>query len=186
MVCGSNGSGKSTFTRAAQKIGKYTMSFLDPDEIGKNARASAVKAGKLVIATTREYLANKISFIRESTLSGKFDLRILEEAKAKGFITELVYICNGTPDTAVARVAQRYAKGGHTVPEEDIRRRYARSLEHLPEAIRRADKATIYDNSGEKFKKVAIFENGTLIEHEFTPEWFKTPLETLARVFIDR
>jgi len=181
MVCGSNGAGKSTFTKAAQEKGEYEMPFLDPDEIGKNAQASAVQAGKLVIAATKGYITDKKSFIRESTLSGKFDLKIIQEAKAKGFETELVYVCNGAPNTAVARVAQRYAKGGHTVPEEDIRRRFTRSLGHLPEAIRLVDKAKIYDNSGDKYKEVATFEKGKLKTHEFTPDWFKKPFEELKQ-----
>jgi predicted ABC-type ATPase len=181
MVCGSNGAGKSTFTRAAQERGEYTMPFLDPDEIGKNAQASAIQAGKLVIAATKGHINDKVSFVRESTLSGKFDLKILQEANAKGFETELVYVCNGAPDTAVARVAQRYAKGGHTVPENDIRRRFTRSLRHLPEAIRLVDKATIYDNSSDMYRKVATFEKGQLKTHNFTPEWFKEPLEALKQ-----
>ena len=179
MVCGSNGAGKTTLTNAARARGEYKMPFLDPDEIANREKLSPVEAGKLVANTIKGYIENKESFIRESTLSAKFDLRMMQEAKAKGFETTLIYVCNGSPDTAVARVAQRHADGGHTVPEEDIRRRYARGLDNLPEAIKLVDKAIIYDNSGEKYKEVATFEQGKLKIHEFTPEWFKKPLDAL-------
>ena len=179
MVCGANGAGKTTFTNAARERGEFKIPFLDPDAIAKKEQATPVEAGKLVANAIKGYLADKQSFIRESTLSAKFDLRMMQEAKENGFKTSLIYICNGSPDTAVARVAKRHADGGHTVPEEDIRRRFVRGLDNLPEAIRRADEATIYDNCGEKYRKVATFENGKLKTHDFTPAWFKKPLEAL-------
>lgn len=179
MVCGSNGSGKSTYTKKAIESGAYKMPFLDPDEVAKKEQATPLQASKIVSNAIKGYIKNKQSFLRESTLSAKFDLRMIQEAKEKGFATSLVYICAGSPDSAVQRVSDRYAKGGHTVPEEDIRRRYARSLENLPGAIKQVDKARIVDNSGDRYKEVATFENGKLRSHEFTPDWFKKPLEAL-------
>ena len=180
IVCGSNGAGKSTFTNAAIKSGKYEMPFLDPDEIAKNQEASPVEAGKIVANAIKEYIAEKQSFVRESTLSAKFDLRMIQAAKEKGFETSLVFVCVGSADTAVQRVSERYAKGGHTVPEEDIRRRYRRSLENLPEAIKLVDEARIIDNSSDRYRDVATFEKGKLTMLEFTPDWFRKSCEKLV------
>jgi predicted ABC-type ATPase len=43
----------------------------------------------------------------------------------------LYFIEVASADLAVARVAHRVARGGHDVPEVDIRRRFARGLLHF-------------------------------------------------------
>ena len=55
-----------------------------------------------------------------------------------------------------ARVASRAARGGHSVPYEDVIRRFARSLENLPKAIALADKATILDNSTQGYRLIQV------------------------------
>ena len=157
------------------------MPFLDPDEIGKNAQASAVMAGKLVSTSIKGYIEDKQLFIRESTLSSKFDMRMIQTAKEKGFETTLVFVSVGDADTAVDRVRMRHAMGGHSVPEDDIKRRFERGLENLPEAIKHVDKAKILDNSGDKYKEVATFEKGKMVEHKYTPKWFVKTLEALKK-----
>jgi predicted ABC-type ATPase len=50
-------------------------------------------------------------------------------------------------DRIVRRVRQRVRKGGHSVPEADIRRRFTRSLKHLVEDyLPLADRWRIWDN----------------------------------------
>ncbi|MHB1900400.1 MAG: hypothetical protein ACYCSV_13240, partial [Leptospirillum sp.] len=44
--------------------------------------------------------------------------------------------------------------------DEDVDRRYARSMANLPEAIERADRAFILDNSGEYRRLLFMIENG--------------------------
>ncbi len=43
---------------------------------------------------------------------------------------------------------RRVEKGGHDIPEADIRRRHKASLEKLAEALRIADEVILMDNSG--------------------------------------
>lgn len=52
-----------------------------------------------------------------------------------------------SPDQALNRIRARATLGGHDVPEPDVRRRFARSLAHLPAAIARSDEARLYDNT---------------------------------------
>ena len=77
-------------------------------------------------------------------------------AKKKGYSIELVYIGLESSDLAWARVASRAARGGHSVPYEDVIRRFARSLENLPKAIALADKATILDNSTQGYRLIQV------------------------------
>jgi len=94
------------------------------------------------------------------------------DARERGFEVVLVYI--GMPDPAinVARVARRVSLGGHNVPEEDIRRRYKRSLRNLPIAASRADASILFDNSTEQgYELVAIFEPGKAQWFRAIPAW---------------
>jgi predicted ABC-type ATPase len=71
----------------------------------------------------------------------------MRKAKLRGFHVDLIYLCLNTPEHGILRVQERVGQGGHNVPDEDIRRRYFRSLDNLPEAIRIADRAILFDNS---------------------------------------
>ena len=80
----------------------------------------------------------------------------MSEAKKKGYSIELVYIGLESSDLAWARVASRAVRGGHSVPYEDVIRRFTRSLENLPKAIALADKATILDNSTQGYRLIQV------------------------------
>jgi len=58
-------------------------------------------------------------------------------------------------DLAVDRVAQRVAQGGHSVPEDVIRRRYEAGLRNvLKSYLPLADTAIIFDNSSVESQKL--------------------------------
>ena len=78
----------------------------------------------------------------------------MEEAKQRGYKVELVYIRLASEVLALKRVAARVSRGGHSVPPQDVIRRFKRSLENLPKAIALADKVTILDNSFCNYKKI--------------------------------
>ena len=109
----------------------------------------------------------------------------MAEAKQKGWQVNLIYVGVDNVQTSIKRVAQRVAQGGHNVPEEDIRRRYARSLANLPAALRQADRTTIFDNSTEAgHQPVLIIENGIVTEQaRDLPEWLKNlmPQEVIGQ-----
>lgn len=152
IVAGPNGAGKSTLT-ASGALGNVPV--VDPDAIAQTLspetpEAAATRAGKRALDQRRDFLHAGKSFAIETTLSGNSTLALMEEARAHGFRVELKYI--GLQDHALARgrVAQRVASGGHDVPQQDIERRFDRSLENLPDAISMADASALYDNSGER------------------------------------
>ena len=181
IVAGPNGSGKSTYTRAIRE--SLGVPVIDPDWEARLVRpdapqAAAVEGGKQAIKRARAYLVNNQSFAAETTLAGKTYLRMMAEAKQKGWLIDLIYVGVASVETSIDRVAQRVAQGGHNVPEEDIRRRYARSLANLPMAIELADRATILDNStAAGYQPIAIVENGRVVEQvRELPGWIKTLL----------
>ena len=87
----------------------------------------------------------------------------------------------GNPEKNIQRVRERFAQGGHDVPDEDIRRRYERSLENLPAALRLANEAWIYDNSGDEPLMVLETRGGVVVSRsQDEPAWVTRVTEALS------
>ena len=131
IVAGANGSGKTTFARKFLDVTKYE--FLNADEIAKelspeDPSKARVAAGKKVISLLDEMMSQGKSFVIESTLSGSFLEKHIEELKENGYEINLTYIFLGSQELCIERIKSRVLQGGHDVPDEDIRRRYTRGL----------------------------------------------------------
>lgn len=168
IIAGPNGSGKSTLTKKIKSDLKLPV--IDPDAEAKKINPSApetaaVAAGRQAIQLGRNYIKNKQSFAVETTLSGNTYLNMMRRANQEGYEINLIFIGINTVDTNIERVNERVANGGHNVPEEDIRRRYERSMENLPVALDLADNATIFDNSSSLgHQQKLTIENKKLIQ----------------------
>lgn len=149
---GSNGSGKTTIARAYLPFRAENVRFLNADEIARGLSPFApdkvaVKAGRLLLTEVKECIRAQESFALESTLSGRTYIAMLREARKAKFIVHLNYLWLPSVELAVRRVRQRVRKGGHAVPERDIRRRYVRSIEHLiADYLPLSDAWWIWDN----------------------------------------
>jgi len=149
---GSNGAGKTTFARAYLPNENPDARFLNADEIARglspfSPQTMALKAGRLMLEEVRGCIEARLSFGLESTLSGKTYIGLLSKAKQAGYEIELHYLWLPNVELAVRRVRQRVRKGGHSVPEPDIRRRYQRSIDHLlRDYLSMADRWSIWDN----------------------------------------
>lgn len=166
IIAGPNGSGKSTITRSLSFEGKANL--LDPDAVAKridptNPARAAAAAGREVLLRRREYFDRGVSFAIETTLSGKTTLALISEAQRCGFSVHLFFVALDTPALNLQRVRVRVVKGGHDVPDADILRRYERSMENAPDALRLADRAVVYDNSGTNPVEILVLEHGTII-----------------------
>jgi predicted ABC-type ATPase len=149
---GSNGAGKTTFARAYLPNENPDARFLNADEIARglspfSPQTVALKAGRLMLEEVRGCIEARQSFGLESTLSGKTYIGLLAKARLAGYEIELHYLLLPNAALAVRRVRQRVRKGGHSVPEVDIRRRYQRSIDHLQsDYLPLADRWSIWDN----------------------------------------
>ncbi|MBB3594776.1 putative ABC-type ATPase [Rhizobium sp. BK529] len=149
LLAGPNGSGK---TSAFGKL-KLEGVWINADEIAKampaaDDRSTDIQAGRAALLKIAEMIATRQSFIFETTLSSNQSLRMMRDAKAAGFTVGLYYVALDSVETNVERVRQRVLKGGHDIPEENIRRRHDGSFEKLTEALRIADEVLLIDNSG--------------------------------------
>jgi predicted ABC-type ATPase len=181
VIAGANGSGKSTFTRYTQKT--LGVPVIDPDLEARIIRpnapeTAAIAGGRQAILRARAYLANNESFALETTLSGNTYLKMMTQAKQKGWQVNLIYVGVNDVQTNIKRVAQRVAQGGHNVPTSDLRRRYTRSLANLATTIQKADQTIIYDNStAAGYQPIITIEAGRVTKFiDELPEWIKSSL----------
>jgi predicted ABC-type ATPase len=84
----------------------------------------------------------------------------------------LAFVALNSPEKNIGRIRDRVARGGHFIPDLDVRRRYARSFANLPKAIRLADLALLFDNSGDDARPVLIAQSGKIVwQAKLLPEW---------------
>ncbi|WP_051540954.1 zeta toxin family protein [Ahrensia sp. 13_GOM-1096m] len=158
IIAGPNGAGKSTLMAASQWLGQPVI---DSDAAARslnptNPEALGTKVGKRASELGKEYLDSKRSFAVETTLSGNSIYGLIDMARDNGFRVDLKYIGLHSPELARARVEARVAMGGRDIPDEDLQRRYRRSMEQLPTIMTKVDHTQLLDNSShEAFRKVA-------------------------------
>lgn len=125
----------------------------------------------------KKLLASKISFTFETVMSHSSKVKFLEEALLAGYRTYLYFIATDDPEINISRVRNRVKLGGHAVPEDRITSRYYRSLELLMDAIQHANRAYVFDNSGDNQKHTWLAEitDGRELElkSDQIPAWFK-------------
>ena len=135
IVGGANGVGKTTF--AYQFRDEYKIDYLGADEIAAGIDKKEtdenieLKAGKIFFRRLEEYLKSGKSIIIESTLSGTGLSRQIDKFKKNGFSIHLVYVFLDDDSLCKKRVSARVKKGGHNVPEKDIKRRFYRSISNF-------------------------------------------------------
>lgn len=154
IIAGPDGAGKTTFAREFLPKEAGLPVFINADLIAAglspfNPDIAAIQAGRIMLTEIAEKAARRESFAFETTLSGHGYARHIVEWRELGYRVELFFLSLDTPETAIGRVKSRVEQGGHNVPEETIRRRFASGLanfHHLYKPL--VDAWMLYDNSG--------------------------------------
>ena len=138
------------------------------------AQVNAYVAAALADFIRRELLAAGESFTFETVMSSPDKVAFMREARAAGYRTYLYFVATADPSINVERVQLRVAQGGHDVPEDKIRERYARSIALLAPASEASDRAYVFDNSGEQHILVAEITNDEemIRRVDDVPAWF--------------
>jgi len=151
VLAGPNGAGKSTLyvTRVAPSFaGPFiNADLIQRDELRDPSPTASYEAARIATARRADHLARAQDFVTETVFSHPSKLDLIDEAKASGFTVVLMHIGVETPELSVARVGARVEEGGHVVPDDKIRARYARGAPLIREAARRSDRAMVFDNS---------------------------------------
>jgi predicted ABC-type ATPase len=79
----------------------------------------------------RELADKRKSFAFETTLASRSFAPWIEKLVQSGYEFHLVYLWLPTPAAAIRRVRKRVEAGGHSVPDDTIRRRYYAGIQNF-------------------------------------------------------
>lgn len=182
LVVGPNGAGKSTFTHRVLQARTH-LPLVNADLIAHErwpgrelehgweaARAASEERARLLNA--------KASFITETVFSHPSKVALVDSARTLGYLVDL-HVILVPPALPQLRVEHRVRRGGHDVPPDKIAARYARLWPLVADAVRRADRTVMYDNTraDRPFRAVARYVGGRLVERPAWPSW--TPASLL-------
>jgi predicted ABC-type ATPase len=192
VLAGTNGAGKSSIVGAT--IRASDAEYFNPDEAaaairgaspgmtGAEANSQAWLEGKRLLERA---IAEQLDFAFETTLGGNTITHLLEQALDAGMEVRIWYVGLSSPELHIARVRARVAKGGHDIPEGDIRKRYDRGRLNLIQLLPRLTELRVYDNSDEADPSSGVAPAPKLVLHldggrimnagalASTPDWAK-------------
>jgi predicted ABC-type ATPase len=156
VLAGVNGAGKSSIGGAIlQNAG---IEFFNPDTVARTfhsaglvmtqqeANAAAWQQGRRLLVRAIE---EGKDFAFETTLGGNTIPALLKKAASKGLEVRIWYVGLEGAELHVARVRSRVELGGHDIPEDKVRERYARSRTNLIELLPNLTELKVFDNSVE-------------------------------------
>lgn len=194
VLAGVNGAGKTSIGGA--HLRENGGEYFNPDEVATALIAAQpglaqAEANALAWHECKRRLQAAIAenehFVFETTLGGNSITRILKEAAIGGALLNVWYAGLESVELHIKRVAARVGKGGHHIPEMDIRKRWSGSHQNLIRLIPWVTTLRIYDNSLERDPSaglapeprllLAIDEKSlthpTLEDLPHTPHWAK-------------
>lgn len=176
LLAGPNGAGKSTLAERVL-IPETHLPFVNADLIAaerwpNDGPAHAAEGQQLANEERAGRLTARESFITETVFSHPSKVDLVREAVSLGYEVHL-HIVLVPEEVTVKRVEFRVRRGGHPVPEDKIRGRYARVWELVAEARSLAATTTVYDNSksDHALRVVARYDGGVAVAEPVWPAW---------------
>ncbi|MEG4394804.1 zeta toxin family protein [Microcoleus sp. BROC3] len=161
IIGGPNGSGKTTVSLRLLPYFLECFEYVNADAIAAgmsqfNPESVAILAGRLMIQRLRTLSDSGTDFAFETTLAARNFGRFLSNCKTKGYTINLIYFWLQSPELAIERVQRRVESGGHSIPEDVIRRRYDRGRRNLTSLyLPLCDSWMVYNNSSPALLLVA-------------------------------
>ncbi len=192
VLAGVNGAGKSSIGGAA--VRSFGGEYFNPDEAARrildaNPGLTQAEANGVAWQQGRRLLeraiTERLDFAFETTLGGSTIPRLLTAAARQGIEVHIWYAGLASPELHIERVRARVRRGGHDIPEADIRRRFRHSRLNLIALLPALTSLRVYDNSTEgdpatgaaptpalvlELRRGAILDPTDLAR---TPEWAK-------------
>lgn len=154
IIAGPNGAGKTSSAPFLLADALQIDHFVNADTIATGLSAfapekAAIQAGKAMLEYLKHLANNNENFAFETTLASRTFAPWIASLKAtNGYLFHLTFLVLKAPDLAVLRVGERVKMGGHSVPEETIRRRFKAGLKNFFNLyLPIADSWQMYDNS---------------------------------------
>ncbi len=156
VLAGTNGAGKSSV--GGEALREAGIDFFNPDEAARRIQTARPGLTQTEVNSAawhhgrrllEKAIADHLDFAFETTLGGETMTRLLEGAADAGLEVRVWYVALENPELHIDRVRRRVAKGGHDIPEADIRRRYDQSRLNLIRLLPKLTELRVYDNSRE-------------------------------------
>ncbi len=116
----------------------------------------------------QELFEQRRSFCMETVLSDTqgAKLAFLQQTLDAGYTLVVMFIRIGSAELSLSRVARRVREGGHNVPEDKVRARFARTLDNAAKALAMAHLGLVIDNSDARnpYRLVETWHNGQCTE----------------------
>ncbi|MSQ73496.1 MAG: ZTL protein [Betaproteobacteria bacterium] len=198
VLAGVNGAGKSSIGGAA--VRSFGGDYYNPDEAARSlmdagpgldqteANSQAWLLGKSLLERA---IDERLDFAIETTLGANTLPALLAEAASQGMAIHVWYAGLSSPELHIERVRARVRKGGHDIPEADIRRRYEHSRLNLIQLMPDLAALRLFDNSAEADPSRGMAPAPRMVldvarrrilgpaDLSLTPEWAK-PIVTAA------
>jgi len=165
VIGGINGAGKTTASIELLRNVLGIPVFANADAIARglnslNPEAEAFRAGRIMLEWMNDLADAGRDFAFETTLAARTYASWLERLKEMGYEVLLYYYWLSSPEVAIGRVGLRVQSGGHNIPEQDIRRRYGRSVRNFLELYRPvADEWEVFDNTDGQRRLIGMGSN---------------------------
>ena len=177
LLAGGNGAGKSTFYRLFLK--DTGLPFVNADVIARTLFSDAPEAHSYAAAQIAQMQRDRLlldghSFCFETVFSHPSKIDFVARAKALGY--EVIVVAIHLHDIGLhqARVIQRVAEGGHSVPPDKVASRIPRTLAHLQAVLPLCDEMRVLDNSSaqDPFRPLLVIKHGRVLEQaDALPAW---------------
>lgn len=171
LVAGLDGTGKSSLRGVLEGQNVLLGHIIDADVIAKENNFDNIKAGKKAIEEIDYCLDNNISFTQETTLAGHRTVRTIKRARKQGYYVTMYYVGLNSMEESINRIANRVRKGGHNIPSDDVKRRFARRIKSLKSVLPLCDEVIFYDNENGFIKVAEIKNNKFQYSNGYKPQW---------------
>ncbi len=141
IIAGPNGAGKTTFAWEYLPNEAECPTFINADLLAAGLdplqpERAAFRAGRMMLEMIDACVQRGENFAFETTLSGRGYARMIPRWQEQGYWVKLYYLTLPSPETAIERVRQRVAMGGHHIPDDIIRRRFHASRHNFQNIYR--------------------------------------------------
>lgn len=188
VLAGPNGAGKSTYYERYLRPTWGSLKFINADAIAREQwpgeeEARSYDAAQEAETRRRQAMEARESFITETVFSHESKLQLLHDARALGYQVRVFYIGLDSALLSAHRVTHRVGRGGHSVPQDKLAPRYARTLGFLPAILRAASVGIVLDNSHQDpyLEILEVHEGRIIAAADTVPSWLVPCIQELLR-----
>ena len=167
IIAGPNGAGKTSFANEYLPAAGEGLAFVNADEIARELADPDISGAQLDLRAGREMLKRidalveaQAEFMFETTLASLSYARKIPIWQAQGYTVVLFYLRLPSVQHSIERVRRRVADGGHSIPEDVIRHRFAKSIHYLESLYKPiVDEWYIWDSLEGEFRLADVWDD---------------------------